>query len=155
HARGIRVVVTDLLGGTGARPQWQLQAYSIIGRLARVAGAEQVLHRFGWGGVDGLADAVLASTEWEATLMRKVFGIRADRVHVLTNGVEDRFLNSQAIPRGHWLVSTAWIGAVKRTLEVAEAAVTAGTPLWVIGRPRQKEDDYVARFMKLVKEHPD
>src|ERR1035438_6370103 len=63
---GCRVVMTDLLSATGARPRWQLGAYKLIGRLVRGAGVESQLERL-WGGVLARADAVVASTEWEAT----------------------------------------------------------------------------------------
>ena len=44
---GCRVVVTDLLSATGARPRWQLGAYKLVGRLARRVGVMPRLDPFG------------------------------------------------------------------------------------------------------------
>jgi glycosyltransferase involved in cell wall biosynthesis len=152
---GFRVVVTDLLGKTGARPRWQLAAMKLFARLARRARIERRLDRVGWGGILERADAVLASTEWEAQLMRDIFGVARGKVHVVGEAVQDVYLNLQPLPRGPWLVSTGTIHAIKRTVEVAEAALLAKTPLWVIGRPHGQGDAYSERFLKLAREHPD
>jgi glycosyltransferase involved in cell wall biosynthesis len=151
---GCRVVMTDLLSVTGARPRWQLGAYKLIARLVRRAGVESHLERF-WGGILARADAVVASTEWEASLMRDIFGVAPEKVHVVSDAVQDVYLNSQPLERGPWLLSTGTIHAVKRMLELAEAALVAKTPLWVIGRPPGKGDAYSEQFIKLVHEHPD
>jgi len=39
-------------------------------------------------------------------------------------------------------------------LELAEAAVHARTPLWVIGKPYSESDAYAQRFFALAKAHP-
>ena len=155
HQRGFKMVVTDLLGATGARSRVRLAGYKLAGSMARRFGFERYFDRMGWGGIDRNADAVLLNTPWDAKLMRDIFGVAARKVHVLLNGVSDAYLNAPARERGPWLVSTAWIGAVKRTLEVAEAAVLAGTPIWVIGRPREESDPYSERFIRFAREHPD
>jgi glycosyltransferase involved in cell wall biosynthesis len=151
---GFRVVVTDLLGATGARPRWQLGAYALVARWARRAGAERRLDRLGWGGILARADAVVASTEWEAKLMRDIFGVAPGKVHVVSEAVQDIFLNSRPLERGPWLLSTGTIHAIKRTVELAEAALVAKTPLWVIGRPHGQGDAYSERFLELAREHP-
>lgn len=155
HQRGFRVVVTELLSATAARSRFRLAAYRLAGGVAHRLGVERYFDRMGWGGIDKNADAVLLSTPWDAKLMREVFGVSAHKVHVLGNGVAEAYLNAPVRERGPWLVSTAWIGAVKRTLEVAEAAVMAGTPLWVIGRPRKEGDPYSERFIQFAREHPE
>jgi glycosyltransferase involved in cell wall biosynthesis len=151
---GCRVVVTDLLSVTGARPRWQLGAYKLVGRLVRRAGLERRLEPF-WGGILAQADAVVASTEWEARLMREIFGVASEKVHVVSDAVQDVYLNSQPLERGPWLVSTGRMHAIKRMVELAEAALVAKTPLWVIGRPHTQGDAYSERFIKLAREHPD
>jgi glycosyltransferase involved in cell wall biosynthesis len=150
---GFRVVVTDLLSATAARPRWQLGAYKLIARLIRGGGLAPRLEPY-WGGILARADAVLASTEWEASLMRNIFGVPAAKAHVVAEAVQDAYLNSKPLERGPWLVSVGTIHAVKRMVELAEAALLAKTPLWVIGRPHGKGDAYAERFMKLAREHP-
>jgi glycosyltransferase involved in cell wall biosynthesis len=122
--------------------------------LFRFAGAERRLDRLNWGGLLVRADAVVISTPWEAQIMRDVFGVPPEKVHVVSEAVQDVYLNSQPCPRGPWLVSTGTIHAIKRTIELAEAAILAKTPLRVIGRPHGQGDAYSERFMKLASEHP-
>ena len=150
---GCQVVVTALFSVTGARPRWQLGAYKLLGRLVRRTGLERRLESL-WGGILARADAAVASTEWEARLMREIFGVASERVHVISDAVEDVYLNSQPLERGPWLVSAGRIHGVKRMVELAEAALVAKTPLWVIGRPHGQGDAYSERFMKLAREHP-
>ena len=87
--------------------------------------------------------------------MRGIFGVAPEKVHVVGEAVQDVYLNSQPLKRGPWLVSTGTIHAIKRMVELAEAALLAKTPLWVIGRPHGQGDAYSERFMKLAREHPD
>ena len=102
----------------------------------------------------GLADACVALTSWEAHLMIRLFCAPCDKTHVVPNGVEDVFLSSTPAQRDPWLVCTATITERKRVLELAEAAVQAKTPLWIIGKPYCGSDTYAQRFVALTKAHP-
>jgi glycosyltransferase involved in cell wall biosynthesis len=75
-------------------------------------------------------------------------------MHVVPNGVEDVFLNSQPFQRGPWLVCTATITERKRVLELSRAAVRAQTPLWVVGKPYSESDVYAQQFHAFAKAHP-
>ena len=77
-----------------------------------------------------------------------------ERVHVVPNGVEEIFLNSAPAVRGPWLVCTATITERKRVLELAEAAVVARTPLWIIGKPYSDSDPYAQKFCALTRQQP-
>src|SRR5437867_3030193 len=87
-----------------------------------------------------LADPCVALTPYEASWMVDVFGAPTRRVHVVNNGVESVFLNSQALPRGPSLVCTAAIIEMKQVLKLAEIAVRAKTKLWVIGKAHSETD---------------
>jgi len=87
--------------------------------------------------------------------MQYLFDAPAERMHVVPNGVEDVFLQSRPGERGPWLVCTATITERKRVLELAEAAVLARTPLWIIGKAYYASDPYAERFFALAKQHPD
>src|SRR5204862_588696 len=88
-------------------------------------------------------------------LMREMFDAPRHRVHCVPNGVEDVFFQGREIRRGRWLVCTATLTSVKRTLELAEAAVAAQRPLWLIGRPFAPDDPYARRCVQYVQKHPE
>src|ERR1019366_1317890 len=58
-----------------------------------------------------------------------LYGTPPGNIHVVPNGVEDAFLNTQPAQRGPWLVCTATITERKRVLELAEAAVRYEGPI--------------------------
>jgi glycosyltransferase involved in cell wall biosynthesis len=86
--------------------------------------------------------------------MSYMFGAPKEKVHVVANGVEEVFLHSQPASRGQWLISTATITERKRVLELAEAAVAAKTPLWIIGKPYVDSDPYAQRFLAVARQNP-
>lgn len=153
HAKGIKIVQAELLTGQGSRPMWQHYLHRFVIRGCEALLPESVVHHFNWSS-RRLADACIALTPWEAQLMVEIFGAPANRVHVVPNGVEELFFRSAAAPRGKWLVCTATITERKRVLELAEAAVSAQTPLWMIGRPYADGDPYARRFLQLANQHP-
>jgi glycosyltransferase involved in cell wall biosynthesis len=153
HKRGMAVVMSDLLSGMGARSPLAVAVQTAVIAVLRrtLPGLFQV--RFAWDSYQEV-DVILASTELEAQLAQRVFRAPADRVHVLANGVEDVFFQTPPVPRGPWLLCTGRITEVKRTLEVAQAAIAAETPLWVVGRPMAPGDPYAERFCEIANANP-
>ncbi len=151
-ARGIRVVLGELLTVQGSRSAWQLWGQRQTNRLLRGFLPASFAAAFRWD-THCLADALLALTPWEAHLLNYLFGAPKERIHVIPNGVEAAFLQSTPAARGHWLVCTATITERKRVLELAEAAVQARTPLWVIGKAYSDSDPYARQFFDLAKRH--
>ena len=152
QGKGMKVVLAELLTEQGSRSKRQLG----LQRMARLMVERTLLHRLPLLtlGSYPLADACVALTEWEARLMKTLYGAPPAKVHVVPNGVEEAFLNSQPAQRGPWLVCTATITERKRVLELAEAAVRAQTPLWIIGKPYSESDAYARRFCSLAQAHP-
>ena len=153
QAQGMKVVQAELLTAQGSRSRLRLA----LEKMVRVVMARPLPRRLmGASSSDSyrLADACVALTEWEALLMKTLYGAPPARVHVVPNGVEDVFLNTQPAMRGPWLVCTATITERKRVLELAEAAVLAHTPLWVIGKPYLESDAYAQRLGALAKAQP-
>lgn len=152
QGKGMKVVLAELLTEQGSRSKRQLG----LQRMVRLMVERTRLRRlpFLTLGSYPLADACVALTEWEGSLMRTLYGAPPAKVHVVPNGVEAAFLNSQPAQRGPWLVCTATITERKRVLELAEAAVCAQTPLWVIGKPYSESDAYARRFCSLAQAHP-
>jgi glycosyltransferase involved in cell wall biosynthesis len=151
--KGIRVVLADLLGGLGARASSARAVQKVIKTAAeKLLGSEMIL-RLGWESFR-LVDACITLTSWEGQLLREMFDVPAHRVHCVPNGVEDIFFQKHETKRGPWLVCTATLTAIKRTLELAEAAVAAERPIWLIGRPFAQGDPYAERCLRLARKHP-
>jgi glycosyltransferase involved in cell wall biosynthesis len=153
QARGMKVVQAELLTEQGSRSRGRLKLQKTIRQIMGLASPQLCRNLFTWDSYR-LADACVALTEWEAFLMKELYGAPPERTHIVPNGVEEVFLNSQPAKRGPWLVCTATITERKRVVELAEAAVRASTPLWVIGKPYSESDACMQRFVALAKAHP-
>ncbi len=153
HGRGCKVVIAELLTATGSRSRSGLALQKMIISVLRKILPAAFAARMAWDAYR-LADACVALTPWEAHLMNYLFGAPRERVHVVPNGVEEMFLNSAPAARGPWLVCAATIAERKRVLELAEAAVIARTPVWVVGKPYSDSDPYAQQFVALSKRHP-
>ncbi len=151
--KGMKVVMAELLTEQGSRPVARLKLQKILRRaILLMLPRRRVELLFQWDAYR-LADACVALTDWEAFLMQELYGAPPKKTHVIPNGVEDVFLNSAPAQRGPWLVCTATITQRKQVRELAEAAVRANTPLWVIGKPYAESDAYAQRFVALTKAH--
>jgi len=152
--KNIRVILSDLLTAQGSRPAWKhvlhraaLQSIETFLPSSLTAGLSSRIYR--------IVDACLALTPWEAHLMHAMYGASPDKIHVVPNGVENVFLNEPSRPRGKWLVCTATIVQRKRVLELAQGALLAKTPVWIIGKPYSDDAPYFAEFQALATAHPD
>ena len=152
QGKGFKVVMCMFLSGVGARPPWKRWLHRLAIRLAPVAMPEEIMANFDWASYR-CADACLAMTPLEASLATSVFGAPPSRVHVVPNGVEEVFLQSKPVQRGPWLVCTASIIELKQVLKLAQMAVVAGTPLWVIGKPQGEPDEYARKFIAFAKQN--
>jgi glycosyltransferase involved in cell wall biosynthesis len=152
--KGIKVVMAELLTAQGSRSPGRLRARRWVSRLLNLALPGMAARAFDWESYR-LADACVALTAHEAWLMSYQFDAPPEKVHVVPNGVEDAFLQSRPAARGPWLVCTTTVTERKRVLELADAAVEAKTPLWVIGRAYADSDPYAKRFVQLAGRHPD
>ncbi len=153
HAKGMKVVVADLLTEQGSRPPGRLKSQKLVSKILRRVLPGSLVAAFNWDSYP-LADACVALTPYEAQLMNYLFDAPPEKLHVVPNGVEEVFLQSRPVPRGPWLVCTATITERKRIVELAEAAVQAQTPLWIVGKAYADSDPYAARFFQLAKQHP-
>jgi glycosyltransferase involved in cell wall biosynthesis len=151
--KGIKIVMAELLTAQSSRSRRQLWVQKNIRRtLGRMAPRDFVA-AFNWESYR-LSDALIALSPWQQHLMHYLFGTPLEKIFVVSNGVEDVFLQAPARERGPWLVCTATITPHKRVLELAEAAVRAQTPLWIIGRAFAEGDPYAEKFSRLARQHP-
>lgn len=153
HQKHLKVVMAELLTEQGSRSNLQLRLQKILSRAIERLAPGNFVYAFNWASYR-LADACIALTPWEADIMHTLFGAPQERLHVVTNGVEDIFLNSRKTARGPWLVCTATITGRKRVLELAQAAVHAQTPVWIIGQAYGESDPYARQFCALAKQQP-
>ena len=149
----LKVIITELLTAQGSRSHVQLRLQKIISRAVKHLAPRSFTTAFNWDSYR-LTDAVIANTAWEAHLMHYLFDAPKERIHIVPNGVEEVFLNSPKTGRGPWLVCTATLTERKRVLELVQAAVTAQTPVWIIGRAYAETDPYARQFYELAAQHP-
>jgi len=151
--KGIRYVMHELLTSQGSRPRALLRAQGLVTRLLSRALPPSYRIPFRWESYQ-LADAVLASTTWEAEIMETLFDAPRERLHVIPTGVDEVFFlnprKSATPPKSDPLVCLATITERKRVVELARAAVLAGIPLTIIGRPYAVDDRYFRSFLDVV-----
>ena len=153
QAKGIKVVVADLLTEQGSRSPGRLRRQKILARVLERALPGSLVSAFNWESYRA-ADACVALTTHEANLMNYLFDAPREKLHVVPNGVEEVFLEERPATRGPWLICTATITERKRVLELAEAAVAAQTPLWIVGKPYSDTDPYSKRYLDLAARNP-
>jgi glycosyltransferase involved in cell wall biosynthesis len=151
--KGMKVVVADLLAAQGARPNWRITAETLGRRFL-----ERVLARDAGGALSWItyrqADACVALTSWEGELLQKIFAVAKERIAVIPNGVDPVFLERSRMEREPWLLSVGTIAPVKRSVEIAHAAVLARTPIAFVGRPYSSSDPYFKQFTEIVQSQP-
>jgi glycosyltransferase involved in cell wall biosynthesis len=153
HQKGIKVIIGELLTAQGSRSKSQLRLQKFISRNVEWFAPGSFAAAFNWQSYR-LADAVIAMTPWERHLMNFMHDTPLEKIVIVPNGVEEAFLTAPPAVRGPWLVCTATLTERKRVLELAQAAVRAQTPLWIIGKAYAETDPYACRFFALAKEHP-
>lgn len=153
-AKNIKFVMADLLTSQGSRNRWQRLPHWFLRQFDRVTRGRIIAERFGWTSYR-MADAVVALTPWEKMLMAEMFGVNSRRIFVVPNGVEEVFFLNRGAEvkhqRSEWLICTATITERKRVLELAEAAILANTPVWIVGKPYSETDGYYLRFLEAVR----
>ena len=152
HAKGIKVVMSELLTGLGSRGGIARKAQKTFINIAKNVLPYEFVTRFSWDAYQ-TADTCIALTSWEKELMVEMFSAQPERVHVVPNGVEEIFfsLAESKAEKSKYLVCTATITERKRVVELAEAAMMAQVPVWIIGEPYSKEDPYYRKFLSVVR----
>jgi glycosyltransferase involved in cell wall biosynthesis len=152
HAKGIKVVMSELLTGLGSRSGMARKAQKIFMNVAKKTLPHEFITRFSWEAYQTV-DACIALTTWEKELMVEMFSARTEQVHVVPNGVEEIFFpqTESKAEKSKYLVCTATITERKRVVELAEAAMMARVPVWIIGEPYSKEDPYYRKFLSVVR----
>jgi glycosyltransferase involved in cell wall biosynthesis len=149
----IKTVFCELLTGAGSRSARKLWVQKVLIKASKKALPAGFIERLCWDAYH-LADASIALTSWEKELMVDMFSASPSRVHVVPNGVEDVFFldpkSKGHVRKSKYLICTATITERKRVVELAEAAILAQVPVWIIGEPYSKEDPYYRKFLSVV-----
>lgn len=151
---GRKLVISELLTGPSSWGPLRRLPNALFCRANRLLG-NRFDRRFSWDSYK-LADAILALTPWEQRLLTELYDAPPEKVIVVPNGVEKEFFEQPPAPGGRedFLVCTATIAERKRVVELAEAAVAANVPVWIVGKPYSEIDAYYRRFLALHKKHP-
>ena len=149
----IKVLLANLLTEQGSQTNLQRRMRRMFRWGVESFAPRVMANAFGWEPYR-LADACVALTAWEKHLMTYKFGARPEKIFVVPNGVEPEFFAAPQTPRGEWLVCTATITGRKRVLELAQAAVAAQTPVWILGKAYADHDPYAQKFFALAKQNP-
>jgi glycosyltransferase involved in cell wall biosynthesis len=151
--KGMKVVMAELLTASGSQNAAQRLARRVFRWTAENFAPRTIAAAFQWESYR-LADACIANTPWEKHLMEFKFGAPPEKIFVVPNGVEEVFSQSPRTARGDWLVCTATITGRKRVLELAQTAVAAQTPVWIIGQAYADNDVYAQKFFAFAKQNP-
>jgi glycosyltransferase involved in cell wall biosynthesis len=151
--KGVKTVFCELLTGLGSRSAGSRWAQKVLVEISKRGLPSAFIERLCWDAYQ-IADGCIANTSWEKKLMVDMFSARPDRVHVVPNGVEEIFFRNQEskiqTQTSKHLVCTATITERKRVVELAEAAIMAQVPVWIIGEPYSKDDPYFLKFLSVV-----
>jgi glycosyltransferase involved in cell wall biosynthesis len=152
--KGVKTVFCELLTGLGSRSKVSRWAQKALIEISKRGLPRAFIERLCWDAYQ-IADGCIANTSWEKKLMIEMFSAKPGRVHVVPNGVEDVFFRDSKSeienPKSEYLVCTATITERKRVVELAEAAIMAQVPVWIIGEPYTKEDPYFIKFLSVIK----
>lgn len=148
-----KVIIANLLTEQGSQTPLQRGARRVFRWGVENFAPRTMARAFGWESYRE-ADALVALTSWERDLMAYKFGAEREKIFVVPNGVESEFFAAPPTPRGEWLVCTATITERKRVLELAQAAIVARTPVWIIGKAYAEDDPYAKQFFALAQANP-
>ncbi|HSY17989.1 MAG TPA: glycosyltransferase [Candidatus Acidoferrales bacterium] len=149
----IKVVMAEFLTAQGSHTAAQRRARRLFRRAVETFAPRALVGMFSWESYR-LADVLIALTSLEKGLMEYKYSAAPEKVFVVPNGVDEPFFQSPPSLRSEWLVCTATITERKRVLELAQAAVAAQTPVWILGRAYADNDPYAQNFFRLAKENP-
>lgn len=158
QSKGMKVVITHLLTHTCNRPSGKLKAQAAITQfLLSTPLFQPVCDRMGWVSLRR-ADAVVVGLNIEANVMRQVWDISPDRLHVVPLGLPSPFreksivpLQSEQLPKEPFLITVGTICRRKYSVELARLAKEAQVPIVFVGQGLPEEADYWTDFLSLCK----
>jgi glycosyltransferase involved in cell wall biosynthesis len=107
------------------------------------------------------ADAVVALTALEAEHVQRFFGADRARIHVIPNGVEQRFFGAtgdafaQAYQVRNFALLVASVARAKNQLRLVEASEGTAIPLVLVGAPASRDRPYADHLARTLERRPD
>jgi glycosyltransferase involved in cell wall biosynthesis len=159
RARGLRVVLSPIcwiepraMATLAAGPAWKIVhalKWSLKRAVPRWPGWRRELLDLG--------DAVLPNSHCEARQLAHYFGSRAERIHVVPNGVSPRFATASPVlirselGGDDFVLFVGRIEPRKNVLGLIRAVLPLGLPLVIIGAPPPGHESYAAACAQLGK----
>jgi glycosyltransferase involved in cell wall biosynthesis len=147
--KGRRIVITEFLDRTSARPKWLLAGQAALIRMVR-RGLPGFVNRMGWVSLKA-AHALVYAVKSEVATAQLLFGVDPRRCHVVPHGLDRAALEALGAeaPSGGYLISVGTIDPRKNSLVLARAAKLAGVPVVFVGAP-YADDAYHRAFVAEV-----
>lgn len=149
-AKGLKIVMTELLDKTASRNRLQLWLQrQMIGLGTKLL--SPLVGRLGWN-VYKQIDAIVYVVPLEWEVAQYLFRAPQDRGRIIGHGLaEGSLLALKARNKEEdYLISVGTIHPRKNTLLLARAAQEAGIPVLFLGKPYSETDGYFLAFKKCV-----
>ncbi|MEI6350038.1 MAG: hypothetical protein WCP06_02910 [Verrucomicrobiota bacterium] len=149
--KGVPLINTVLLSATCNRSTFRLLTQALVTRMVLgIPFGESVKNQLVWRSYLN-SDCIIVGLQAEKRVLELVYGVRDECVKVLPIGCEEPFLNASPSSRaGDYLICVGTISPQKRSLELAELAVDAQTPIVFVGKPYSESTPYWLRFNQFV-----
>lgn len=150
HAKGYKMIMTDLLDAPASRPKSALFAQRWVIKAAKALMPGMLL-KVGWEVYQEL-DGIAFVLKHEQETADYLFDVRAKHVEVINLGTSAKTIAEMAKkqPEEDYLISIATIAPRKNTVMLAKAARETNTPVVFLGKPYSENDPYFKEFKSLV-----
>ena len=151
RAAGKPVVMTNLFTESCNRPDRRLELQGKIIQVAvKLPIIRQVKEQLNWL-VYANATHNVVGLKCEKAVLEKSFQVPAGKISLVPLGLSENFLKAGPGKReAEHLICTGTITQRKNSVELAQLARAAGTPMLFLGKPYHANDPYWRRFQELV-----
>lgn len=154
RTKGLPTVMTALFTATCNRPDRALRLQGrIVRTILRLPIGEGLKRQLEWRSFTG-CDRMVVGLEAERRVLDLVYHVARERVALVPLGLSDAFLRAAPSPRtGDHLICAGTITERKNSLELAELAHRAQTPILFVGKPYSEADAYWRAFAGKIDGH--
>ena len=151
RAAGKPVVMTNLFTETCNRSRARLVRQGrIIQAALKIPFGNQVKNQLNWRTYNHATENVVG-LECEKFVLEKVYRVPPEKISIVPLGLSENYLRAGHGRRSEpHLICTGTITQRKNSLELAQLARAAETPILFVGKPYHPGDAYWLEFQKLV-----